>query len=131
VLCSGRKAKEAPLFSGATAQRFGDEALIKLPTVSGTADIIAAKVVQDGLSNQRGEVMDEKFIREMLRQGGLNEADIKAKLAILRQDAEVPVTLIGIGQTGVGKDRAHPVDFPDAAKRCGNASAVQDESRIV
>ena len=47
--------------------------------------------------------MDEKIVCEMLRQAGLKETDINEKLAILRQDAEVPVTLIGIGQTGVGK----------------------------
>ena len=47
--------------------------------------------------------MDENIVCEMLRQAGLKETDINEKLAILRQDAEVPVTLIGIGQTGVGK----------------------------
>ena len=47
--------------------------------------------------------MNEQFIRELLVKEGLSEPEIEQKLQILRQDLAVPVKLIGIGQTGVGK----------------------------
>ena len=47
--------------------------------------------------------MEETLVREMLRKSGMKGAEIEEKITILRQDAEVPVKLIGIGQTGVGK----------------------------
>ena len=47
--------------------------------------------------------MNEKFIRELLFKEGLSTQEIEDKIAILRQDLTIPVKLIGIGQTGVGK----------------------------
>ena len=47
--------------------------------------------------------MDEKLIRQMLDAAGFSATEINEKMAILRKDAAIPVKLVGIGQTGVGK----------------------------
>lgn len=39
----------------------------------------------------------------MLHATGLSATEIQEKLVVLRKDAEIPVKLVGIGQTGVGK----------------------------